>query len=96
MNAEEWDDAAEEFGKWVWGGGRKLPGLVRRRAAERGCLKMSWGEFYIWTVWAMAGLNLLTGIGCLWNKNWEHGGMFIAYAVACVFIVFQVTKAQVR
>jgi len=35
VNAEEWDDAAEEFGKWVWGGGRKLPGLVRRRAAER-------------------------------------------------------------
>ena len=27
--------ASEEFGKWVWGGGKKLPGLVRRRAAER-------------------------------------------------------------
>ena len=23
-----------EFGKWVWGGGRKLQGLVRRREAE--------------------------------------------------------------
>ena len=61
-----------------------------------GSSKMSWGEFYIWTVWAMAGLNLLTGIGCFWNNNWEHGGMFVSYAVACVFIVFQVTKATVR
>jgi len=69
VNAEEWDDAAEEFGKWVWGGGRKLPGLVRRRAAERRVFEDELGEFYIWTVWAMAGLNLLTGIGCLWNKN---------------------------
>ena len=24
-----------EFGKWVWAGGRKLEGLVRRREAER-------------------------------------------------------------
>ena len=27
--------AADEFDKWVWGGGRKLPGLVARRAAEK-------------------------------------------------------------
>ena len=26
--------AADEFGKWVHAGGRRLPGLVRRRAAE--------------------------------------------------------------
>lgn len=35
INAEEWDEAAEEFDKWVLAGGRRLPGLVRRRAAER-------------------------------------------------------------
>ena len=34
INAEEWNSACDELGKWVWGGGRKLPGLVRRRAAE--------------------------------------------------------------
>lgn len=27
-------EAAREFGKWVFAGGRRLPGLVRRRAAE--------------------------------------------------------------
>lgn len=27
--------AADEFGKWVMGGGRRLPGLVSRREAER-------------------------------------------------------------
>jgi lysozyme len=30
----EWADAADELQKWVWGGGRKLPGLILRRAAE--------------------------------------------------------------
>lgn len=30
----EWLDAADELQKWVWGGGRKLPGLMLRRAAE--------------------------------------------------------------
>lgn len=34
----EWLDAAEELEKWVWGGGRKLPGLVARRAAEAALL----------------------------------------------------------
>jgi len=34
VDAREWDDAAEQLGRWVWGGGRKLPGLVTRRAAE--------------------------------------------------------------
>ena len=28
------EGAAAEFGRWVHGGGRRLPGLVRRRAAE--------------------------------------------------------------
>jgi lysozyme len=27
--------AADEFGKWVNGGGKRLPGLVKRRAAEK-------------------------------------------------------------
>src|SRR5690606_25439302 len=32
VNAWDWDGAAEEFHKWVWAGGRKLPGLIARRA----------------------------------------------------------------
>lgn len=34
VNAQEWNAAAEEIQRWVWGGGRKLPGLVLRRAEE--------------------------------------------------------------
>ena len=34
INARQWDAAAVELGKWVNGGGRRLPGLVNRRAAE--------------------------------------------------------------
>lgn len=34
INARLWESAAGELQKWVWGGGRKLPGLVLRRAAE--------------------------------------------------------------
>ena len=30
----DWEGAVEELEKWVWGGGRKLPGLVARRKAE--------------------------------------------------------------
>lgn len=29
-----WDLVPDELRKWVWGGGRKLPGLIRRREAE--------------------------------------------------------------
>lgn len=32
--AEDWDGACVELRKWVNGGGKKLPGLVIRRAAE--------------------------------------------------------------
>jgi lysozyme len=32
--AGAFDEAAEQFGRWVYGGGRKLPGLIRRRRAE--------------------------------------------------------------
>lgn len=34
VNREEHGAVPAEFLKWVWGGGRKLKGLVRRREAE--------------------------------------------------------------
>ena len=34
IDAEDWDGARRELSKWVYAGGRKLPGLVKRRAAE--------------------------------------------------------------
>jgi lysozyme len=34
INAGDWKGAAVELRKWVWGGGRKLPGLILRREAE--------------------------------------------------------------
>lgn len=34
IDAGDWSGAADELGKWVWGGGRRLPGLIARRAAE--------------------------------------------------------------
>ena len=34
VNREAHDHVPAEFRRWVWGGGRKLPGLVRRREAE--------------------------------------------------------------
>lgn len=38
VNAEQWDEAKYEIVKWVYGGGRKLPGLVLRREAEASLL----------------------------------------------------------
>jgi GH24 family phage-related lysozyme (muramidase) len=35
LNAGAYLEAADEFPKWVYAGGRKLKGLVRRREAER-------------------------------------------------------------
>ncbi|AWK90339.1 lysozyme (modular protein) (plasmid) [Azospirillum thermophilum] len=35
LNRGDFDGAAAEFGKWIKGGGRVLPGLVKRRQAER-------------------------------------------------------------
>lgn len=35
LNAQDYVGAAEEFGKWIKGGSRILPGLVRRRQAEK-------------------------------------------------------------
>ncbi|WP_439271845.1 lysozyme [Pseudochrobactrum sp. HB0163] len=34
VNREEHEEVPAEFMRWVWAGGRKLRGLVRRRAAE--------------------------------------------------------------
>jgi lysozyme len=34
VNADEWGDVPAELRKWVWGGGKKLPGLILRREAE--------------------------------------------------------------
>ena len=34
VNREEHADVPAELMKWVWAGGRKLKGLVKRRAAE--------------------------------------------------------------
>ena len=39
VNREEHHDAPDEFRRWVWAGGRKLKGLIRRREAE--------AEFYM-------------------------------------------------
>ena len=35
IRAQAWPEAATQFGRWVRGGGRILPGLVIRRAIER-------------------------------------------------------------
>lgn len=32
VNAENWTEAQFQIKRWVWGGGQKLPGLIRRRA----------------------------------------------------------------
>jgi lysozyme len=34
-NRGEWEESAEAFMQWTKGGGKELPGLVRRRKAER-------------------------------------------------------------
>jgi len=35
LNNKDYKGASEQFGRWVWGGGRILPGLVNRRKAEK-------------------------------------------------------------
>lgn len=35
LNIKDYSGAANEFGRWVFGGGSVLPGLVKRRVAER-------------------------------------------------------------
>ena len=39
IDAGKWDEAAEQMLKWVWGGGRKLPGLILRRSVEAALLR---------------------------------------------------------
>lgn len=34
VDAGDWGGARYELSRWVYGGGRKLPGLIRRRKAE--------------------------------------------------------------
>lgn len=44
INQRDWAAAAHELGRWVYGGGEVLPGLVTRRAAERALLTSNPGE----------------------------------------------------
>ena len=41
VNQRDWVGAAQELRRWVYGGGRVLPGLVLRRGAEASCLLAS-------------------------------------------------------
>lgn len=34
VNANDWEKAKEQIVKWVWAGGKKLPGLILRRNLE--------------------------------------------------------------
>ncbi|MEW9897101.1 lysozyme [Chitinivorax sp. PXF-14] len=34
VNQRDWDAAEKELGRWIYGGGRVLPGLIARRQAE--------------------------------------------------------------
>jgi lysozyme len=40
IDEQDWDGAKEQLALWVRGGGRVLPGLVRRRAAESALLPL--------------------------------------------------------
>jgi lysozyme len=35
LNSGDYAGAAKEFGKWIYGGGKKLGGLIKRREAEQ-------------------------------------------------------------
>ena len=39
IERREWPEAVDELNRWVYGGGRKLPGLVLRRAAEAALIR---------------------------------------------------------
>ena len=50
LNKEDYIGAAEQFDRWVYAGGKKLSGLVKRRAAEKELFKKNINnEFYIVT-----------------------------------------------
>lgn len=38
VNSEDWQESSVQLQRWIWGGGRKLPGLIRRRRAESNLL----------------------------------------------------------
>jgi lysozyme len=40
LNRADYEGAAAEFERWIYAAGRKLPGLVRRRLAERNLFEM--------------------------------------------------------
>jgi lysozyme len=40
IDEQDWDGAKEQLSLWVRGGGKVLPGLVRRRAAESALLPL--------------------------------------------------------
>jgi lysozyme len=44
VNQREWVAAGTELGRWVYGGGRVLPGLVARRSAEQALLTRDLGK----------------------------------------------------
>lgn len=39
VNAEDWPGACAQLARWTYGGGRALPGLIRRRQAEIDLIK---------------------------------------------------------
>jgi GH24 family phage-related lysozyme (muramidase) len=46
INIRRFKEAADEFLKWNKGGGKVLPGLTRRRSAERALfLSQNWKDF---------------------------------------------------
>ncbi len=54
LNKGDYNEAAEQFDRWVYAGGKKLSGLVRRRAAEKELfLKTTGSEFYVVTAHAL-------------------------------------------
>ena len=38
VNSANWEGAKNQLKRWIWAGGKKLPGLVLRRAAEANLL----------------------------------------------------------
>lgn len=35
LNQRDYEGASREFGRWIYGGGKRLPGLIRRREREK-------------------------------------------------------------
>lgn len=43
LNRGAYDEAADEFERWIWAGGRKQAGLLKRRRWERNCFLGGFG-----------------------------------------------------